>query len=71
VSPSSCAKDAIDIVGVTGSLDRRRWRGRGTEEEAARIGEGAAEAEGESEAYPEEAYADEAYADESALHGLP
>jgi hypothetical protein len=56
---------------VTDSLDRLRWRGRDTGEEAARIGEAAAEAEGEPEPYPDEAYADEAYADESALHGLP
>lgn len=68
MSPSSCANDVIDIIGVVDiiSVDKLRLRGRDTGEEAARFGEAVAEAEGESEAY-----ADEAYADEAALQGLP
>jgi len=68
VSPSSCANDVIDIIGVvdTISLDTLRLRGCDTGEEAARFGEAVAEAEGESEGY-----VDEAYADEAALQGLP
>jgi len=48
VSPSSCANDVIDIIGVVAisSPDKLRWRGRDTGEEAAKLGE--AEAEGES-----------------------
>jgi len=69
VSPSSCANDVIDIIGVVdiNSLDKLRWRGRDTGEEAARFGEAVAEAAADSS----EAYADEAYADEAALQGLP